>query len=93
MFEDRKNEIRKFTAIEIMRALIKEKMGEKAIGEGERQRNAEMKTFIRDQCGEEEITKVPFDKLKDACEGEGMVKRAKYRKQVQNAFSGVRPAV
>jgi len=52
-----------------------------------------MRTFIRDQCGEEEITKVPFDKLRQACQGEGLVARAKYRREVQNAFSGHRPAI
>lgn len=36
---------------------------------------------------------MPFADLKNACEGEGLVKRAKYRKQVQNSFSGLRPAI
>jgi len=40
-----------------------------------------------------EIDKVSLDELKKVVEGEGMISRIKYRKQVNNFISGKRPVV
>lgn len=53
-----------------------------------------MKGFMRDTMKTDQIDRVDMDELKKAVEGEGhMISRMKYRRQVQNSFSGKKPAV
>lgn len=41
----------------------------------------------------DQIDKIEFGDLKKQIEGEGILKRIQYRRQVQNAFTGRRPAI
>jgi hypothetical protein len=52
-----------------------------------------MKAFLKDTMKTDQIEKVDLDELKKKVEGEGMLSRMKYRRQVQNAFTGKRPAI
>lgn len=52
-----------------------------------------MKGFLKEQFGHDQIEKVPLDELKKKVEGEGMLAKAKYRRQVQAGFTGKRPAI
>jgi hypothetical protein len=52
-----------------------------------------MKSFIKDKTGTDQIDQVDLDDLKKQIGGDGMLQRLKYRRDVQNAFSGKRPAI
>jgi len=52
-----------------------------------------MKVYLKETMKTDQIEKVDMDELKKQVEGEGMLTRMKYRRQVQNAFSGKRPAI
>lgn len=41
----------------------------------------------------DQIDKVDFQELKKAVDGETMIKRIQYRRQIQNTFTGKRPAI
>jgi hypothetical protein len=42
-----------------------------------------MKGFLKEKFGHDQIEKVQLDELKKKVEGEGMLAKAKYRRQVQ----------
>jgi hypothetical protein len=52
-----------------------------------------MKGFLKDTMKTDQIDQVDLDALKKEIGGEGMLTRLKYRRDVQNAFSGKRPAI
>lgn len=52
-----------------------------------------MKEFIKVHMKTDQIEKVEFADLKKQIEGDGMLKRIQYRRQVQNKFTGKRPAI
>lgn len=52
-----------------------------------------MKTFLKQTMNTDQIDKVSLDELKKIVEGEGMISRIKYRKQVNNMMSGKRPVI
>jgi len=73
---------------------MKEKQGEGPKEDKEhREKIDDMKAFLRDTMKTDQIDKVDIDELKKQIEGEGMLSRMKYRRQVQNAFTGKRPAI
>jgi hypothetical protein len=88
------HEIYEYSAMEIFRTLVKEKQGEGPKGDPEHEEKVQkMKGFIKETMKTDQIDKVDMDDLKKQVEGEGMLARMKYRRQVQNAFSGKRPAI
>ena len=52
-----------------------------------------MKSFLKEQFGHDQIDKIALEELKSKTEGETMLARAKYRRQVQDGFTGKKPAV
>lgn len=52
-----------------------------------------MKTFVRETMKTDQIEKVNLDELKKAIDGEGMLNRMKYRRQVGALMSGKRPVI
>lgn len=52
-----------------------------------------MKGFLKENLGTESIDEVALEDLKKEIGGTGMLSRLKYRRDVQNAFSGKRPAI
>ena len=52
-----------------------------------------MKVYLKETMKTTEIDKVDFQDLKKQIEGETMIKRIQYRRQVQNNFTGKRPAI
>jgi hypothetical protein len=73
---------------------MEEKQGMAPKGDAEHQAKVDdMKAFLKDTMKTDQIDKVDMDELKKQVQGEGMLARMKYRRQVQNAFSGKRPAI
>jgi len=83
-------ELYKYNAVDFYKTLIEEK---NKGGEVDTEKAKEMKAYLKDNFGTDQIDKVSKDELKKKVEGEGMLARAKYRRQVQNAFTGKRPAI
>jgi len=52
-----------------------------------------MKRFLKETMNTDQIDKVSLDELKKVVEGEGMISRIKYRKQVNNFMTGKRPVI
>ena len=52
-----------------------------------------MKRFLKETMNTDQIDKVSLDELKKVVEGEGMISRIKYRKQVNNMVTGKRPVI
>ena len=71
-----------FSALEIYRELIKEKQGEKPVDEEHRAKRDKMRQFIKDTMKTDQIDRVDLEKLKHEIEGDGLLTRLKYRKQV-----------
>jgi len=88
-----KHEIYEYTAMEIFKTLVAEKSGTAPKDEEHAERVQKMKGFLKETMKTDQIDKVDMDELKKQVEGEGMLARMKYRRQVQNAFSGKRPAI
>ena len=82
-----------FSALEIFRELVKEKQGDKAQSEEQAAQRNKMRQFIKDNLQTDQIDRVNMDELKKAVEGEGLISRIQYRKQVGNVLSGKRPVI
>ena len=52
-----------------------------------------MKRFLKQTMKTDQIDKVSLEELKKIVEGEGMISRIKYRKQVNNFMTGKRPVI
>jgi len=52
-----------------------------------------MRGFLKENFGHDQIDRVELEELKKKVEGDGMLARAKYRRQVQGGFTGKRPAI
>lgn len=79
--------------MDVFSTLMDEKRGVGPKDEAQREKVDKCQKFIRDTLKTDQIDKVDMDELKRQVEGEGMLSRMKYRRQVQNAFSGKRPAI
>lgn len=83
----------KYSAYEISKTLFEEKQGVKPQNLQEEQKRDEMKRFLKQSMGNNNIEEVDLDELKRKVEGEGLIKRIEYRRQVGNTLSGKRPVV
>lgn len=86
-------EVYEFSAMEIYRTLINEKQGIKPESEEEAAKIQRMKGFLKDTMKTDQIDKVDLDALKKEIGGDGLISRMKYRREVQNQFTGKRPAI
>ena len=57
------------------------------------QKRDKMKRFLKQTMKTDQIDKVSLEDLKKIVEGEGMISRIKYRKQVNNVMTGKRPVI
>ncbi len=80
-------------AIDIYRELIREKKGEASDHPDDVSRRDKMKTFLKETMKTDQIERVSLQELKTAIEGEGMINRIKYRRQVGSYMSGKRPVI
>lgn len=83
----------KYTAYEIYKDLLIEQRGNAPQDEESVKKRGEMKRFLKQTMNTEQIDKVSLDELKKLVEGEGMISRIKYRKQVNNFMTGKRPVI
>lgn len=67
-----------YSAVEIYRTLIAEKAGECE----DKAKSDEMKKFIKSTCNTEHIEQIPLEELKKVVEGDKMVSRIHYRKNM-----------
>jgi len=82
-----------YSAVEIFKELIAEKNGQAAKNEEEREKREKMKTFLKMSMKTDAIDKVNLEDLKKAVEGDQMISRIKYRKQVGKMLSGARQVI
>ena len=68
--------------MEIYRELFAEKKGEKAADEEHKKKRDDMRNFIKETMRTDQIDRVDYEELKRQVEGEGLISRIKYRKQV-----------
>ena len=82
----------KYTYVEVMRELIKEKTsGGKDLTPEEEQKKKEMKRYLRETMGTDKVDEINPDELKQKMEGVSLVSRVQYRKAV--GLSKTRPTV
>lgn len=82
-----------YSAYEIYKDLLIEKRGNAPQDNDSVRKREKMKKFLKETMHTDEIDKVSLDELKKIVEGEGMISRIKYRKQVNNFMTGKRPVV
>jgi len=82
-----------FNAIDIYRDLISEKKGEASKEPHEVSKREKMKKFLVETMKTDQIDKVSLNELKNAIEGEGMLKRIQYRRKIGSMMSGKRPPI
>lgn len=82
-----------YSAYEIYKDLLIEQRGNAPQDEESVLKRSKMKTFIKQTMNTDQIDKVSLDELKKIVEGEGMISRIKYRKQINNFMTGKRPVI
>jgi solute carrier family 8 (sodium/calcium exchanger) len=82
-----------YSAYEIYKDLLIEQRGNAPQDEKSQQKRDKMKRFLKETMNTDQIDKVSLDELKKVVEGEGMISRIKYRKQVNNFMTGKRPVI
>ena len=82
-----------YTAVEIFKELTHDAMGKEAKTEEDKVKRAKMKQFMQSTMNTQSIDKVNMDDLKKAVDGDQMIGRIKYRKQVGKMLSGARQAI
>lgn len=92
---DAKDEIPviEYSAYEIYKDLLIEQRGGAPQDEQSVQKRDKMKRFLKQTMNTEQIDKVSLDELKKIVEGEGMISRIKYRKQINTFMTGKRPVI
>lgn len=82
-----------YSALEVFRELISEKEGKAPKSKEEIEKRQKMKGFIKETMKTDQIEKVNLEDLKKAIDGDDLVSRIKYRKQVGNIMSGKRKVI
>ena len=82
-----------YQAVEIYRELINEMNGHTAKDESEQKKREKMKNFIKETMHTDQIDRIALQDLKQVIEGDQLVSRVKYRRQVGKAMSGKRQEV
>ena len=79
-----------FTPMEIYKQLVAEKKGEASKDPAEVEKRQQMKDFLKASFKTDQIERINKDELKKALEGDHMLGRMKYRRQVGNFIGGKR---
>lgn len=80
-----------FSAMDIYRTLINEKNGQ--VNPEDKQKSEKMKKFLKDTLKTDQIEQIQLEELKKVVEGDKMLSRIQYRRQVGNMMAGKRPVV
>ena len=80
-----------FHYVELQRELIQEKSGKADKSEAAVKRREEMKKFLRETMGHDDIMTIDKDELKTKMEGNSLLSRIQYRKQV--GMAATKPTV
>lgn len=91
--EEEDKPVIQYQAIEIYRELINEKKGEALKDQESIEKRKKMKQFLKDTLKTDQIENISLEKLKEVTEGESLIKRIKYRKQVGNYMAGKRQVI
>lgn len=78
--------------MEIYKNLLIEQRGGAPQDEESVMKRDKMKRFLKQTMHTDQIENVSLDELKKVVEGDGLISRIKYRKQVNNFMTGQRPA-
>lgn len=81
-------ELFQHNAVDFYRTLLADKEKKE-----DQEKVKEMKDYLRSNFGHDQIERIELEELKKKVEGEGMLARAKYRRNVQAGFTGKRPAI
>ena len=82
-----------YSAYQIYKDLLIEQKGGAPQDKDSVEKRDKMKRFLKQTMKTDQIDKVSLDELKKVVEGEGMISRIKYRKQVGNMMTGKRPVI
>lgn len=82
-----------YSAYEIYKDLLVEQKGGAPQDKESVEKRDKMKRFLKQTMKTDQIDKVSLDELKKIVEGQGMISRIKYRKQVNNFMTGKRPVI
>lgn len=82
-----------YSAYEIYRDLLMDQKGGAPQDQQSLEKRDKMKRFLKQTMKTDQIDKVSLEELKKIVEGEGMISRIKYRKQVNNFMTGKRPVI
>jgi len=82
-----------YSAYQIYKDLLIEQKGGAPQDKESVEKRDKMKRFLKQTMKTDQIDKVSLDELKKVVEGEGMISRIKYRKQVNNMMTGKRPVI
>lgn len=82
-----------YNAFEIYRELINEKNGQEAKDEKEVEKRQKMKTFIKATMKTDQIERINLEDLKKVTEGDAVISRIKYRRQIGNFVNGKRKEI
>lgn len=85
--------VTKYTAKEIYEELISEKQGKVAEHEEHIAKREEMKSFLKETQQTDQIERVDMANLKKAVEGETLIGRIKYRRQIGTMMTGKRKLI
>lgn len=87
--EEEDERVIEYTAVEIYRTLINEKQGKI----DDKEKSDKMRSFIQEKFKTDKIETIQLEDLKKAVEGDNMISRIKYRKQVGSMMVGKRPQI
>lgn len=93
MGEEDDTPVIEYSAYQIYRDLLTEQKGGAPQDKESVEKREKMKRFLKQTMKTDQIDKVSLEELKKIVEGEGMISRIKYRKQVNNMMTGKRPVV
>jgi len=82
-----------YSAFEIYKDLLIEQRGGAPQDAQSVEKRGKMKQFLKQTMNTEQIEKVSLDELKKVVDGEAMISRIKYRKQLNTFMTGKRPVV
>ena len=82
-----------YNAFEIYKELINEKNGQVAKDKESEEKRAKMKNFIKSTMHTDQIDRINIEDLKKVTEGDALLSRIKYRKQVGNYVHGKRKEI
>jgi len=88
LLDDESTPFSEWSALEIYKELIEEKQGNSPSSEAQKEKVLKMKTFLKASMNTDQIEKVQLDDLKKAIDGDNMMTRIKYRRQVTNFIAG-----